>query len=189
VLEAAFELLLEQGYRRTTMTAVAERAGASKETLYAWFGDKQGLFAALVRRQAEVMNDRVVAAFRRDGGLRETLTQFATDLLELLLGARSLAINRAAIAELDEAPVLAHVLLTEGRHRSGSLVVSYLARQAETGALAIGDPAAAFGVLYGLVIQDAQIRTLLGEPPLTRSRIRHRAETAVDYFLALYASS
>jgi AcrR family transcriptional regulator len=39
VLEAALELLVERGYRRTTMAAIAERATASKETLYAWFGD------------------------------------------------------------------------------------------------------------------------------------------------------
>ena len=38
------------------MAAVAERAGSSKETLYAWFGGKQGLFTALIRRQAEAAN-------------------------------------------------------------------------------------------------------------------------------------
>jgi AcrR family transcriptional regulator len=47
-----FELLVERGYGGTTMAAVAERAGSSKETLYAWFGSKQGLFTAVIRRQA-----------------------------------------------------------------------------------------------------------------------------------------
>jgi hypothetical protein len=32
--------------------------------------------------------------------------QFARDLLELLVGTRSLAINRAAVAELNDAPEL-----------------------------------------------------------------------------------
>jgi AcrR family transcriptional regulator len=189
VLEAAFELLLERGYRRTTMTAIAERAGSSKETLYKWFGDKPGLFAALVRRQAEAMNERVVAAFDGGGDLRATLVRFATDLLELLLGTRSLAINRAAMAELVEAPALAEVLLSQGRHRSGPLVVAYLGERAEAGELALDDPRAAFGVLYGLAIQDAQIRSLLGEATLSRDEIPARAEAAVDAFLALFASS
>ena len=34
------------------MTAVARRASCSKETLYKWFGDRDGLLAATVRWQA-----------------------------------------------------------------------------------------------------------------------------------------
>lgn len=170
------------------MDAIAKRAGASKETLYSWFTDKEGLFAALVQRQAAAMNDRVVAALESDGDVRATLTRFARDLLELLLGERSLAINRAAMAELNEAPVLAEVLLAQGRHRSGPLVAAYLARAADAGTIAIQSPGAAFGVLYGLVIQDSQIRVLLGETPLSRRAIRVRAETAVEQFMTLFGT-
>ena len=102
VLDAVFELLVERGYQGTTMAAVAERAGSSKETLYAWFGGKQGLFTALIRRQAEAANQAVAAALDDDGGTdpAATLTAFATNLLRLLLGERSVALNRAALAEL-----------------------------------------------------------------------------------------
>lgn len=187
VLEAAFGLLVERGYRGTSMAAVAERSGASKETLYAWFGDKPGLFAALVRRNAEGANSSVLAAF--DGGdeIAPTLTRFATELLRLLLGERAVAINRAAVTELNTAPELAALLLAQGRERTGPLVEAYLALQAERGRLRIEDPAEAFGVLYGLVVQDAQIRALLGEPPLDPAGIERRARTAVARFLALVA--
>src|ERR671910_887177 len=66
VLDAVVKLLVERGYQGTTMAAVAERAGSSKETLYAWFASKQGLFTALIRRQAEAANQAVAAALDGD---------------------------------------------------------------------------------------------------------------------------
>jgi AcrR family transcriptional regulator len=201
VLDAVFQLLVERGYRGTTMAAVAARAGSSKETLYAWFGSKQGLFTALIRRQAEAANQAVAGAFQAaegaDGGPppdpAATLTAFATNLLRLLLGERSVAINRAAIAELDGGTTersgeLAAVLLAQGRHRTGPIVEAYLARLAADGHLRIDDPADAFQLLYGLVVQDLQIRVLLGEPPPPPAGMAAHARTAVKRFLALTAA-
>lgn len=198
VLDAVFELLVERGYQGTTMAAVAERAGSSKETLYAWFGSKQGLFTALIRRQAEAANQAVAAALDDEGAdAAATLTAFATNLLKLLLGERSVALNRAALAELgggraagrEPAGELAAVLLTEGRHRTGPIVEAYLARLAAAGRLRIDDPADAFQLLYGLAIQDLQIRVLLGEAPPPPDALAAQARTAVDRFLALTATS
>ena len=185
ILDATFELLVERGYQGTTMAAVAERAGSSKETLYAWFGSKQGLFSALIRRQAEAPNRAVAAALddQGDGDPAATLTAFATNLLRLLLGERSVAINRAALTE--PAGELAVVLLAEGRHRTGPIVEAYLARLAAADRLRIDDPADAFQLLYGLVIQDLQIRVLLGEPPPPPEALAARARTAVERFLTI----
>ncbi|QKW20114.1 TetR/AcrR family transcriptional regulator [Kitasatospora sp. NA04385] len=47
ILAAGRELLLRDGYRATTVRAVAERAGVSPETLYKAFGGKPGLVKAL----------------------------------------------------------------------------------------------------------------------------------------------
>jgi AcrR family transcriptional regulator len=187
ILDAVFELLAERGYQGTTMAAVAARAGSSKETLYAWFGSKQGLFTALIRRQAEAANQAVAAALDGDGGHdpAATLTAFATNLLMLLLGERSVALNRAALAEPDGE--LAAVLLAQGRHRTGPIVEAYLARLAAEGHLGIDDPADAFQLLYGLVIQDLQIRVLLGEPPPSPDALAEQARVAVERFLALTA--
>ncbi|TDD60235.1 TetR/AcrR family transcriptional regulator [Actinomadura rubrisoli] len=181
VLDAALAEVAERGYAGTTMLAVARRAGASKETLYAWHGNKRGLFAALIRRQAEQADAEITAAL--EGGLpvREALTGFAASLLRLLLGPASIAINRAAIS----APELAEVLLAEGRHTTGRRAAAYLGGLAERGELAVDDPEAAFQLLYGLVIADRQIRVLLGEPP--PENVEEIAENAVDRFLVLAA--
>ena len=43
ILDAAYALLLEQGYTATTMAAVAGRAGVSAQTVYKTFGSKPAL--------------------------------------------------------------------------------------------------------------------------------------------------
>ncbi|MFE6718266.1 TetR/AcrR family transcriptional regulator [Streptomyces albidoflavus] len=47
ILGACRELLLAEGYRSTTMRAVAARAGVSPETVYKAYGSKPGLMKAL----------------------------------------------------------------------------------------------------------------------------------------------
>src|SRR3712207_7848748 len=44
----------------------SERAQASKETLYAWFRDKRGLFEELVRWQGERVDAALVPSLERD---------------------------------------------------------------------------------------------------------------------------
>jgi hypothetical protein len=125
------------------------------------------------------------AEFGDNADPAETLTHFAANLLRLLLGERSLAINRAAISELGGAPELSEVLLAQGRHRTGPIVEAYLARLAGQGRLAADDPAEAFGLLYGLVVRDLQIRALLGERVTAGEAIAARARVALEQFLTL----
>ncbi|HEU5331329.1 MAG TPA: TetR family transcriptional regulator [Actinocrinis sp.] len=49
VLAAAREVFAERGYRRTAVEAVAARAGVGTAAVTVLFGDKAGLFTALVR--------------------------------------------------------------------------------------------------------------------------------------------
>lgn len=163
------------------MLGVAKRAGASKETLYSWFGDRDGLLTALIERNAEQTVSRVRAALDSPDDERSVLEAFATGLLRLLVGPSSVALNRAAMTSPD----LAALVLRSGRHRVGPLVESYLASLDDDGHLTVPDPASAFELLYGLVIRDTQIRVLLGEPAPTAKAITRRAEEAVDQFLRL----
>jgi AcrR family transcriptional regulator len=48
VLEAAFRLFVERGYAGTTMTAVAEEARVSPETIYLTLGGKRGLLEGVI---------------------------------------------------------------------------------------------------------------------------------------------
>ncbi len=181
MLDAALAELLERGYPSVTMLGVARRANASKETLYAWFGSRLGLFQALVERNADVSADHLTAALAGGAEPHHALTEYARGLLTLLVGEGSVALNRAAAGS----PELAEVLLRSGRHRVGPVVEGYLAGLHARHVLAAPDAAAAYRLLYGLTVQDTQIRVLLGEPPPSRDEITDRAREAVTRFLVL----
>ena len=56
---AAYDVLRQKGYRATSMLAIAKEAGASNETLYKWYGNKQNLFQALVIANAQDVVDHL----------------------------------------------------------------------------------------------------------------------------------
>ncbi len=175
--------LLEQGAEGVTMLSIARRAGASKETLYSWFGSRDGLFSAMIVSNADATASRIATAL--DGGAApcDTLAAFGAGLLRLLTDQRSLALNRAAMTN----PVLASELLASGRHRVGPIVEAYLAAVSASGALSVLDPPTAFETFYGLVVRDTQIRVLLGEPGPSAAAIHRRAAAGTDQFIALCA--
>lgn len=184
VLDAAMRVIVNQGPAAATMQAVAEEAHASKETLYSWFGDRDALIAALIRANADASAIDLTRSLDQPvtdpATARTTLEGYAHALLTLLTGEVSIALNRAAMT----APVLAAELLHSGRHRVGPIAVAYLARLYDAGLSPHADAPAAFSFLYGLVVQDTQIRTLLGEPAPSSREITDRARWAVRTFLA-----
>jgi AcrR family transcriptional regulator len=59
VLEAAFQILEEDGEARLTTNLIAERAGVSIGTLYQYFEDREAILAAMGQRQAEATRERI----------------------------------------------------------------------------------------------------------------------------------
>jgi AcrR family transcriptional regulator len=174
----------DNGFERLTMSAVAARAGSSKESLYVWFGNKEGLVAQLIRRQSARTNAAVEAALATSQPPRQVLAGIATNLLNVLLSDTSLALNRAAMSS----PALAAILLQHGRHTTGPLIERYLSQLHQDRIIQIDDAAEAFRLFYGLTIQDSQIRALLGESPPDAKERGWRAELAVSRFFSLTAT-
>ncbi|MFF7380930.1 TetR/AcrR family transcriptional regulator [Streptomyces massasporeus] len=81
ILTAARELFLSDGFDRTSVDAVAARAGVSKRTVYDYFGDKQTLLQAVV----DGVGESLVSTIRRI--LDDTLTEptEAIDLEDVLV--------------------------------------------------------------------------------------------------------
>ncbi len=187
ILDAATAILCEKGYRGTTMLDVARRVSASKETLYAWFGNKSGLFQAVIRRNADTV--RTVLEGHVDGNtpVEEALADIGRGLAGLVLGDSAVAINRAAIAEVQSEPVLARILVETGREATLPFFIRYLERCRGRDLLDFDDPWEAAETFLGLLLGDKQIRRLLGvvDTPDT-GEIEARAKQAAIKFLRLY---
>jgi AcrR family transcriptional regulator len=190
IIGAAFALLIEKGYHRTSTLAIAQRAHTSKETIYNWFGSKEGLFRELVGSRAARMNADLQEGMR-GGGLpvEAVLTRLGVNLLGLLLSEHAIAVNRAAIAEAHAHPELGRILYERGRGETSRLVGEYMGRKAADGTLAIDDIARAMDVFYGMLVGGLQWRRLLNLMPApTPEFLEQRARETTDLFLRLYAA-
>ncbi|MBB5515672.1 AcrR family transcriptional regulator [Rubricella aquisinus] len=183
ILDAAMAILVEEGWKGASMVAIARRANASKETLYAWFGNRQGLFEALIRRNA----GQVDAALSAEGPLAEVMARFGTALLDLQLGEGALALNRVAIADVGRDPSLGRLLVETGRGKSLPLLAAHLGRAVEEGTVILDDPKQAVEDFLGLLKGDQQIVHLLGAGQ--RQDHEKRAAHATRQWFRLYGTA
>ena len=58
IVEAARALFAERGYARTSVAAVAERAGVALNTVYTSIGGKPALVAAVARAEDDLERER-----------------------------------------------------------------------------------------------------------------------------------
>ena len=189
VLEAVLDLIVK-GQRPLSMIAVARAASCSKETIYRWFGDRDGLLTATVRWQAakvrgiELPNGPIDEAF-----LRKALARFAVDWLNVLTGPTSIALNRLAITEAGSDTLdLGAIVLRNGPAEMARRIAPLFVAARASGLIAYSGEADAFSAFFGLVVGDLQIRLLLGDEADETFDIDRSAEEAARRFMTLFGS-
>jgi len=190
VLDAVLDLLVE-GSDTLTMSAVARRASCSKETLYKWFGDRDGLLTATVRWQAsKVRAGSYDKAHLDAAALRASLESFAANWLRVISSRTSIALNRVAVSHAaSHKSNLGEIVLANGRFAIGERMKPLLEAGRAAGLLAFDDAETAFRTFFGLVGRDVQIRLLLGDTlKLSEMEIARDARRATEQFLQLYGA-
>lgn len=190
VLDAVLELLAEGG-DALTMSAVARRASCSKETLYKWFGDRDGLLTATVQWQASRVRAGAYDSARLDGlALKASLEAFGAAWLRVISSRTSVALNRVAVAHAgSNTSNLGRIVLANGRFAIGERLKPLLEAARDAGLLAFDNSEAAFRTFFGLIGRDVQIRLLLGDTlKMTDSEMARDAKLATQQFLALYGA-
>ncbi|PXF28715.1 hypothetical protein WH50_24810 [Pokkaliibacter plantistimulans] len=122
ILSTALDLLQSQGYTATSMLAIARDAGASKETLYSWFGNREGLFVQLIEQHIAQHLTPLLSASVSDAAV---LPVHLRAVLAFWLSPATLALTRAAISETN--PALAQALNTQGLQATTSHLAIVLA--------------------------------------------------------------
>lgn len=163
--EAAYRVLEDRGYAGATVLAIAREAKASNETLYNWYGDKAGLFRALVARNAQAIQDFLAERIAAGAEPMETLAHLGPELIALLAHPRAVALNRAAAA--DASGELGRAIAAAGRDSIGPQIAKVLCAARDRGDLRFDDAGAALQLYLDLLIGDLQHRRAIGlmRPP------------------------
>jgi AcrR family transcriptional regulator len=188
VLEATLRQMLIEG-QAVTMNSVAKAASCSKETLYKWFGDREGLLTATVKWKASRVHVGAIEPGRLDrAALLARLEEFASNWLTVISSETSIALNRIAMGEAGTGKhSLGAIVLENGRFALGSRLKPVLEAGRVAGLLSFDDSEEAFRTFFGLMARDVQIRLLLGDAmSLPPAAIHREAQRAATQFLALY---
>lgn len=189
IADATYELLEEKGYSGTSMLSIARKSRASNETLYAWYGDKVGLFKALIEQNSEEIRLLLEEAHTTpQQSFSQTLDMLGPMLLDLLLGNRAVALNRAAAS--DATGELGRTLAETGRARNLPLIGDVFEDARKKGEITFEHLEDALGTYIGLLVGDLQIRRAIGalkEP--TPAENAKRAQRSTALFLRLYYPS
>jgi AcrR family transcriptional regulator len=182
-LAAAGEVFQEKGYAETTLDDVIARSGGSRQTLYALFGGKQGLFEAIISDTCEtIFRGLTPKEFARapDDVLREVGARY----LAIVAGPQCIALNRLIVAEAPRFPDLARQYWKLGPGRSRAFLTEFFEGQKERGLLQVQDCAGAADHFLDMLTGTIRLQRLLGlrEPP-EPAEIARLVEAAVARFL------
>ena len=186
IIDAARDLFLEDGFAATSMDTVAQAAGVSKATVYAQFGSKAQLFAAMIDRVGE----QQIPALNSlpDGDTAEVLQQFGRLAAELLLSQPVVAMQRIVTSETTRTPGIGDLFFSSGPEHLIDTLASFIARAMRRGDLRSAPPRLAAAQFLAIIVADLQFRALIGVGGQPAKRQRNRvAASGVEVFLRGYA--
>lgn len=125
IVAIATRSFFERGYAATSMSAISEQLGGSKATLWAHFGSKEELFAAVVDRLvdtfAEDIDEVLTSQVFSIPALRRALLRF----LDCLLQADSVSLFRLVLAEGERFPEVSEMFYARGPARVRECVITF----------------------------------------------------------------
>lgn len=192
IIEAATAAFIAKGYDGTSMEEIATKAGASKQTVYKHFRDKETLFCEVVESTASQTNDVVESvtmllseAKFMEGGLHQLARRLTTTLMDDDL----LKLRRLIIANADRMPQLGRSWYEKGFERMLASVASCFQKLTSRGLLQTSDPRLAASHLFGMLLWIPMNEAMFtGSNPRSKADLERHADASVEAFLAAYGA-
>lgn len=183
-LEAARAEFLEHGFENANVNNVVRQAGGSLATLYARFGNKEGLFLAVMEDQ----HDRFAAALTPCAvdhlPLEDGLVALGEHFTRALMSREHLAFYRVIVAEGRRFPQLMQRYVGAGATRVREVVTGYMNGRVGADGRAIADPDMGASFFMELLRARHHYRALADETyTLSDAALAAHVRAAVRQFL------
>ncbi|GEO15874.1 TetR/AcrR family transcriptional regulator [Microvirga aerophila] len=184
LLQAAAEVFFEQGFVATSIGAIIERAGGSKRNIYSEFGNKEGLFSAIVTSTADRALSTLAIEQIEGRDLQETLTAFGRQLMAIYMSPTLIGVYRIAVTEANRFPDLVKSFYEQGPGRAASQLAEVLEGAKERGEIRADDCLRVAGHFVGMIRDNLHLQVVLGlRPPPSEQEVREAVASAVEIFL------
>jgi TetR/AcrR family transcriptional repressor of mexJK operon len=183
-LNAANAAFLEKGYANTTLSDIIARSGGSRQTLYALFGGKQGLFEAIIAERNANIFRPLTAEGQLDRPPEDVLVEIGIRFVQIVLGPDAIGVLRLVVAEGPSMRELSEQFWALGPARTIKAFESYFAEQTRRGVLNLPDANQAARQFQGILLGNFHVQCLLGvrESP-SSEEIATFVRSAVTRFL------
>ncbi|WP_461603834.1 TetR/AcrR family transcriptional regulator [Aeromonas salmonicida] len=189
ILKAATSVFLAYGFSAATTDMIQRESGVSKATMYAYFPNKEVLFAAVIEHECGVMAATFRAMDSSPGNIAKTLSDLGMSYLDIVLSPTALALHRVVMAEAPRFPELGRRFFLAGPKVVTSILVERLdvavqAREIDVHALTIEAAATQF---LSMLRAQPQMECLThpGTHPSTAQKV-HWVQLAVTTFLRAF---
>ena len=136
LLDSALKLFLENGYGNLNMETIARDAHVSMRTIYSHFGNKAGLFGAVIRR----CSDQFVDGLTEHHEPQEALLAFAKQFVSRITQPDVVRIRTILIGESLHFPELAAQFYEQGPQRTLDKLARFFAKNQQAGYFCNMDP-------------------------------------------------
>ncbi len=183
-MSAAREVFQQKGFAEATLDDVIALSGGSRQTLYALFGGKQGLFEALVTETCWSIFGKLPPERLASQSPDLVLTEVGVRYLEIVLSPPALNLTRLVIAEAARIPEIAETYWRLGPGRSRAFLTEFFDRQIERGAFEMADTRRGADHFLEMLSGTIRFQCLTGvrQPP-DGAEIREIVAAAVTQFL------
>jgi len=188
IMDGARSAFLAAGFDGASMNDITRSAGVSKGTLYAYFNSKDELFEAIIRAEYEQAAERL-CVFRREGDVKDMLTDFGVRLLRRMTEPGRLALARVVIAAADKFPNIGRAFYQAGPLYGATRLAEELIALETAGALKVPDPERAAWQFIDLCQSYVFKRLLFGVvDSVSGDEIEAAITAGVEVFLKAYAA-
>jgi AcrR family transcriptional regulator len=189
ILRAAERVFLKKGYDRTSMLEVARAAGASKQTVYNHFVDKEALFVDVIKRAQSTVaaqQDALASMVDDEQDIVRSLEAMAHRMLIASLDPTLAALRRVMSAEVAHHPRLRAHWSNGAPLAFFQALVELLERAHDRRQLSVPAAPRAALQLMAILGQEAQGRSAFGARSLDDDEQREIVHENVAMFVRAY---
>ena len=185
ILDAAIDAFIEFGFEKTSMDAIAERAGASKRTVYNHFSSKESLIEEAFNRFLRDAFESKKIEYDPERSVEDQLGDFADSKMALTEDPKQLGLMRVTLCAFVTYPQMAEraVLFSDSQEDG---LVTWLQRATDDGRLNVEDPELAAESFWSLFAGTFFWPPLVRGPVAQKEGQKLKAEF-IQLFLARYA--
>lgn len=185
-LEAASQLFVEKGYEQTSLNDILRLSGGSRATLYEHFGDKQGLFRAVLELHCLQIFEDITRRHGQENTStpQEWLVHLGLQLARTLCCEQSAAFLRTLISQGKRVPDIVASFVDEGPDRTTDHLIAFFTEMTRRGLLAVPHPETAASAFIGMIVAPVLLkRLILPEEKINEKELEGYVHQAVRQFL------